>query len=228
MSDWLIALEGTDAGSRLALFLALFAAVLHALFGALQKGRHDPWITRGVIDVSYAMMAAPFALFVVPWPEPHMWPIFAVVILIHVGYKMAQAHTYTMGAYTVVYPVVRGTGPVFTVIGAYLLFGELFTLIQWLGVFALVAGIFRDFLENLDLIERVLSGGRVQNQQGVMGRGFVFFADDTDDFRQFLHQVGAVLQAPGSVDHQQVSALGLRLPHGVKGQAGWVGTFGRG
>lgn len=142
MSDWLISLEGTDAGNRLALFLALLAAVLHALFGALQKGRHDPWITRGVIDVSYAMMAAPFALFIVPWPEPHMWPIFGVVILIHVGYKMAQAHTYTMGAYTVVYPVVRGTGPVFTIIGAYLLFGEVFTLIQWFGVLTLVAGIF--------------------------------------------------------------------------------------
>jgi len=142
LSDWLISLEGTDAGNRLALFLALLAAVLHALFGALQKGRHDPWITRGVIDVSYAMMAAPFALFIVPWPEPHMWPIFGVVILIHVGYKMAQAHTYTMGAYTVVYPVVRGTGPVFTIIGAYLLFGEVFTLIQWFGVLTLVAGIF--------------------------------------------------------------------------------------
>jgi hypothetical protein len=24
-----------------------------------------------------ALIAAPFALFVVPWPEPHMWPIFA-------------------------------------------------------------------------------------------------------------------------------------------------------
>ncbi len=142
LSDWLISLEGTPAGHNLAVALALLAAVLHALFGALQKGRHDPWLTRGVIDISYAAMAAPFALFVVPWPEPHMWPIFATVMLIHLGYKMAQAQTYTMGAFTVVYPVVRGTGPVFTVIGAYLIFGETFTAIQWLGLLALVAGIF--------------------------------------------------------------------------------------
>ena len=142
MTDWLISLEGTEAGHRAAIALALLAAILHALFGALQKGRFDPWITRGAIDISYAAMAAPFALFVVPWPEPYMWPIFATVILIHIGYKMAQAHTYTKGAYTVVYPVVRGTSPVFTVLGAYLLFGETFTLIQWLGVLTLVAGIF--------------------------------------------------------------------------------------
>ncbi|SMR81534.1 EamA-like transporter family protein [Aliiroseovarius halocynthiae] len=142
MSAWLTSLEGTADGRTLALILALSAAFLHALFGALQKGRHDPWLSRGAIDFSYGLIAAPFALFVVPWPEPHMWPIFAVVWLIHVGYKLAQSYTYVLGSYTVVYPVVRGTGPLFTVIGAGFLFGETFTLIQWGGVLTLVAGIF--------------------------------------------------------------------------------------
>lgn len=142
MSDWLISLEGTPAGHDLALALALLAAVLHAAFGALQKGRHDPWLTRGAIDASYAVMAAPFALFVVPWPEPHMWPIFAGAWVIHIIYKLLQAMAYTRGAYTVVYPVVRGTGPLFAVIGAYLIFGEQFNLVQWLGVAVLLSGIF--------------------------------------------------------------------------------------
>ncbi|MCK0169524.1 DMT family transporter [Aliiroseovarius sp. S1123] len=142
MSAWLTSLEGTPAGHDLALALALFAAFLHALFGALQKGRHDPWLSRGAIDFSYGVIAAPFALFVVPWPEPHMWPIFAIVFLIHVGYKLAQSYTYVLGSYTVVYPVVRGTGPLFTVIGAGFLFGETFTGMQWVGVLTLVAGIF--------------------------------------------------------------------------------------
>jgi drug/metabolite transporter (DMT)-like permease len=142
MSAWLISLEGTEAGHQAALVLALLAAFLHAVFGALQKGRHDPWLSRGAIDLSYTLLAAPFALFVVPWPEPHMWPIFAIVWVIHTVYKTLQAMAYTRGAYTVVYPVVRGTGPFFTVIGAYLLFDETFTLTQWLGVAVLLAGIF--------------------------------------------------------------------------------------
>lgn len=142
MSDWLRSLEGTTAGHDLALALALFAAVLHALFGALQKGRHDPWISRAAIDASYGLIAVPFALFVVPWPEPHMWPIFAGAFVIHAGYKVLQAMTYARGAYTVVYPVVRGTGPFFAVIGAGLVFGETFTLGQWAGVAVLMAGIF--------------------------------------------------------------------------------------
>ncbi len=153
MSEWIVSLEGTEAGHQLALGLALLAAVLHALFGALQKGRHDPWLTRGAIDGAYALMASPFALFVVPWPEPHMWVIFATAWLIHTLYKALQAMAYMRGAFTVVYPVVRGTGPLFTVIGAYLLFGETFNLVQWTGVAVLLAGIYGLAIYNLRTIK---------------------------------------------------------------------------
>ncbi|WP_338550765.1 DMT family transporter [Roseovarius phycicola] len=149
MSDWLISIEGTETGHQMALALAILAAFLHSVFGALQKGRHDPWLTRGAIDISYAAMAAPFAFFVVPWPEPHMWVIFAVAWAIHTVYKVLQAMAYTRGAYTVVYPVVRGTGPLFTVIGAYLLFGETFSFVQWLGVGVLLTGIYGLAIYNL-------------------------------------------------------------------------------
>jgi len=149
MSDWLIGLEGTAAGHQLALALALLAAFLHAVFGALQKGRHDPWLSRAAIDASYGLIAAPFALFLVPWPEPHMWPIFAGAFIIHAGYKLAQAMTYQRGAYTVVYPVVRGTGPLFAVLGAMLIFGERFAPGQWAGLALLLSGIFGLALYNL-------------------------------------------------------------------------------
>ncbi|WP_347312928.1 EamA family transporter [Defluviimonas sp. SAOS-178_SWC] len=149
MSAWLVSLEGTEAGRQLAMALALLAAFLHALFGALQKGRHDPWLSRAAIDASYTVMAAPFAFFVVPWPEPHMWPIFAGAFLIHAGYKYSQAMTYQRGAYAVVYPVVRGTGPFFAVIGAGIVFGEHFTAGQWAGVGVLMTGIFGFAVYNL-------------------------------------------------------------------------------
>ena len=118
------------------------AAFLHAVFGALQKGKHDPWISRAAIDSSLFVLSAPIALFLVPWPEPHLWPILAGALVIHFGYKVLQAMAYSKGAYTVVYPVVRGTGPLFTVFGAYLIFGEVFTPSQWLGVAVLLSGIF--------------------------------------------------------------------------------------
>ena len=70
-----------------------------------------------------------------------MWPIFAGAFVIHAVYKLLQAMTYDRGAYTVVYPVVRGTGPLFTVIGAGLVFAEHYAALQWFGVCLLVAGI---------------------------------------------------------------------------------------
>lgn len=153
MGAWLISLEGTESGHLLAMGLALFAAVTHAVFGALQKGRHDPWLTRGAIDFSYGLMAMPFALFVVPFPGAHLWPIFAVTFVIHIVYKVVLALAYSRGAYTVVYPVVRGSTPFFTVIGAYLLFGETFSGTQWLGVAVLMAGILGLAVYNLIFLE---------------------------------------------------------------------------
>ncbi|MEM1273232.1 MAG: EamA family transporter [Pseudomonadota bacterium] len=142
MSSFITTLEGTASGAALATVLALVAAILHAVFGALQKGRHDPLLSRGAIDASYGLMAAPFALFVVPWPEPHMWPIFAGVVVIHIGYKLAALASYRRAAYTVVYPVMRGTGPLFAVLGAWIVFGETFTAGQWFGVAVLLAGLY--------------------------------------------------------------------------------------
>lgn len=149
LTEWVLAIEGTEAGHRAALTLALVAAFLHAVFGALQKGRHDPWISRAAIDVWIFVLSAPVALFLVPWPDPHLWAILGGALVIHFAYKSLQAQAYTKGAYTVVYPVVRGTGPLFAVIGAGLVFNESFTALQWLGVATLLAGIFGLALYNL-------------------------------------------------------------------------------
>ena len=142
MSDWLVALSGTHSGHVLAVILALVSAFFHAVFGALQKGRHDPWLSRGAMDFGYGMLSAPLALFLVPWPDRQIWGMLAISLVIHMGYKFMQAMAYTKGAFTVVYPVVRGVGPVFTVIAAWVLFGEVFKPLQWLGVAALAGGIF--------------------------------------------------------------------------------------
>jgi drug/metabolite transporter (DMT)-like permease len=134
------AAAGPDARA-VALALAMLAAVSHAVFGALQKGRHDPWLSRGAIDVAYSAMAAPVALLVVPWPVGGQWAILGGAVAIHLGYKLAQAMAYSRGAFTVVYPVVRGTGPLVTVLAAGVVFGERYSAVQWGGVLLLSGGI---------------------------------------------------------------------------------------
>jgi drug/metabolite transporter (DMT)-like permease len=142
MSEWLLAIEGTPQAPTVALVLALLAAVSHAVFGALQKGRHDPWLSRGAIDMCYCLMALPVALFVVPWPEGREWLLLVGAMVIHLGYKLAQAMAYSRGAFTVVYPIVRGTGPLVTVAAASAVFSESYNAVQWSGVLLLSGAIF--------------------------------------------------------------------------------------
>ena len=127
--------------------------MLHAVFAGLQKGQHDPWLSRGAIDFSYMMMALPFALFVLPWPEAKLWPIFAGVLIIHLIYKLLQAQSMSRGNYTAVYSVIRGAAPIFAIAAAYLVFDERFSVIQWLGVLILLSGIFGLAAYNLRFLE---------------------------------------------------------------------------
>ena len=141
-SVWLVSIQGPEAGHTAALVFAMLSACFHAAFGALQKGRHDPWISRAAIDISFMMWAWPAALFLVPRPGwEHLW-LFAGVFVIHNIYKALQGMTYARGAYTVVYPVVRGTGPLVTVVVAGVVFHEVFAFWQWVGVLTLSGGIF--------------------------------------------------------------------------------------
>lgn len=149
MSEWIIAIDGTQTGRSLAMALALVSAFAHAVFGALQKGRHDPWLTRGAIDICYFAIALPAALIFVPLPTPFLWLLLLGAFFIHTAYKYFMAKAYERAAYTVVYPVVRGTGPLLTVILAGLVFQERFAPGQWVGVLMLSGGIFTLALYNL-------------------------------------------------------------------------------
>ena len=149
MTDWLIDIAGTPQGARLAMALALMSALAHAVFGALQKGRHDPWLMRGSIDVFLVILSAPVALFVVPWPTQTTFLILLGAMVVHFAYKVTVALAYERAAYTVVYPVIRGTGPLVTVVGASLLFQEHFEPLQWAGVACLSGAMLLLALRNM-------------------------------------------------------------------------------
>jgi drug/metabolite transporter (DMT)-like permease len=141
LADWVWAIEGTPEGRLAAMALALLAAVAHAVLGALQKGRHDPWLTRGAIDAWLLLLMLPVALLLVPWPEGRVWGILVGALGIHFVYKLLMAMAYSRAAFTVVYPVVRGTGPLVTVAIASVVFAEHYSALQWGGVLLLSGGI---------------------------------------------------------------------------------------
>ena len=241
MGEWIVSLAGTDDGRRLALILAIVAAILHAMVSAMQKGRFGPWRTRAAIDLAYGTMAAPFALFVVPWPEPHLWPILAIAWVVHAVYKLLQGAAFTYGALTVVYPVVRGVGPLVTVLAAGIVFGELFTPVQWAGVMSLVAGIFGLAALNVygsqyrrgnlvrALLLAVLTGFAVAGYTTLDAYGVRATADPFT-FLAWLFFVDGIFSVPAAVaarrgvpDRRTLLRL---LPHGYIGGVIAVVSFG--
>ena len=142
MGDLIVSLAGTPAGGRLAIALALFSALAHATFGAINKGGGDAFINRGAINIVMGLIAAPFALFLLPWPTPELFWLLAGAFLIHPPYEWLLCACLQRGAFTLVYPVARGTGPLATALLSMAVFGEWLEAGQWAGLLLLTAAIF--------------------------------------------------------------------------------------
>jgi len=141
LGEYFVDLAGTQTGEKLALVLALVSAFAHAVFAAINKGGIDPYLNRGSINIFYSLMAAPFALFVFPLPEGFLIPVLALSYLLHLGYEWLQAEAFQRGAFTLVYPIARGTGPLITALLAILVFYETLEFGQWLGLLLLSGAI---------------------------------------------------------------------------------------
>jgi drug/metabolite transporter (DMT)-like permease len=141
LGGFIVEISGTPDGRSLALILVMISAVAHAVFGAINKGGTDPYLNRGAINLSYGLMAAPIALFVVPLPSPTLWIALAIGYVIHIIYEYFQALSYAKGEFTLVYPIARGTGPLLTFLFAGVIFGEVYSSGQWIGAFCLSGAI---------------------------------------------------------------------------------------
>jgi len=149
MTETINSLAGTPAGDLLALALALLSALAHAIFGAINKGGQDPFLNRGAINIVYSLFALPLVLFVVPWPSPELALVLALAFAVHLVYEVLQATAFHRGAFTVVYPIARGTGPIATAFLAIFIFAEHLRPGQWFGLFVLSGGIAALALANL-------------------------------------------------------------------------------
>lgn len=158
----ILSLAGTPAGAALAFALALLSALAHAIFGAVNKGGVDTFLNRGAINIAYSLMALPFALFVLPWPTPTLWIALFATYFVHILFEWLQASSFERGAFTLVYPIARGTGPLATAALAIFVFGEHLEPMQWMGLLLLSGAIFSFALINIR--SRVLSD---QERSGV-------------------------------------------------------------
>jgi drug/metabolite transporter (DMT)-like permease len=130
----------------LVVVLTLAAAGLHAGWNLLLKSSGDPLPTSTRSMAASAVVVAPVAL--VGWivsGHPGLpaagWLVVAISALAELGYFIFLSRAYRAGDVSVVYPLARGTGPLVAVLAGLLLLRERLTVLELLGVVALLAGI---------------------------------------------------------------------------------------
>src|SRR5215475_14417551 len=121
-----------------ALGLILVSAVVHAVVNVLTKRADDKYAMRLLIGVFSALIVAPW-LFFVPLPAGKAVWLLAGTAIVHAIYELLLVKSYESAAFSAVYPVARGTGPLFTALGAMFLLHEHPPAIELLGI-AMVCG----------------------------------------------------------------------------------------
>jgi drug/metabolite transporter (DMT)-like permease len=124
----------------LALVLILVSAVVHAVVNVLTKRADDKYAMRLLIGVFSAVLVAP-VLFFVPLPKgAAVWFLIATAF-VHAIYELLLVKSYESAAFSAVYPVARGTGPLFTAFGAILILHEHAPLVELAGIVLVCGGV---------------------------------------------------------------------------------------
>ncbi len=72
------------------------------------------------------------------------WPVVGAILtssLLHLGYSLCLQRGYQVADLSVVYPIARGTGPLLSTTGAFLLLGEPATSTGIIGMLCVVGGV---------------------------------------------------------------------------------------
>ncbi|OJU15593.1 MULTISPECIES: DMT family transporter [unclassified Sphingomonas] len=129
------------------LLLVVLASLVHATWNLLAKRAAA---VGPVFVFAYNLVAcvayAPWVVYLVIAGRGTAWTgvgaaFVLLSALIHLGYSLCLQRGYQVADLSVVYPVARGTGPMLSTIGAFLILGERPSGLGVLGLILVVAGI---------------------------------------------------------------------------------------
>jgi drug/metabolite transporter (DMT)-like permease len=115
-------------------------AILHAAWNVALRGGPNRRASTALLALASALIGA-IALPFLPAPTAASWPHLAVSAVLHVLYFNLVAETYSLGAVSLTYPVMRGTAPAITAMITALGFGERLGIAGWGGLFLISVGI---------------------------------------------------------------------------------------
>jgi drug/metabolite transporter (DMT)-like permease len=123
------------------IFLAvILAGILHASWNLIVKLDLDRFLALFLVQTLIGVMGLAMLPFF-PFAAPASWPYVLASGVAHLGYFIFLARSYRTGDLSQVYPIARGSAPLLTFVGAFVLAGEVVKPVTALGIFLLVSGI---------------------------------------------------------------------------------------
>lgn len=122
------------ASAILPITLCLMSAITLATTNVLVKKGGDVLTGRVIVQVTAALIVLPFAFFF-PMPPLSTFPLLAISMLAHWFYQACLIRAMHRGDLSLVYPVMRGLGPLATAVFATFLLQEHLAPMQQIGLF---------------------------------------------------------------------------------------------
>jgi drug/metabolite transporter (DMT)-like permease len=126
--------------SPLAVGAVLGAALLHATWNAVLRGRADRLWSITVMSLMSGALGA-VAVVLLPHPAAASWPFIALSATLQIAYCVALVRAYRDGLLAEIYPIARGSSPLLVTLGAWLLAGERLSPAAMGGIVLVSAGI---------------------------------------------------------------------------------------
>ena len=123
-----------SASELLPISLCLLSAITLATTNVLVKGGGDILTGRMIVQVTAALIVLPFAFFF-PMPPLSTLPLLALSMVSHWFYQACLIRAMHRGDLSLVYPVMRGLGPLATAVFATFLLREHLAPMQQIGLF---------------------------------------------------------------------------------------------
>jgi drug/metabolite transporter (DMT)-like permease len=121
-----------------AVYIVLFAALLHASWNVIVKSGEDTLLTAVMITSAAAALAA-LALPFLSQPAAVSWPYIAASVSLQTLYYALLAAAYRRADMSHAYPIMRGSAPLIVAAVSAWLIGESVSGTRWLGI-ALICG----------------------------------------------------------------------------------------
>lgn len=120
--------------------VVIFAAFLHATWNVMVKNEKDKYLAVSGIVFGH-VPASIIVIFFIPFPSIESIPYIILSAILHNGYQWFLLSAYKLGDYTKVYPIARGSAPIFVSIVSLIFFAVVLSRFELLGIAVICLGI---------------------------------------------------------------------------------------